>query len=76
MLGDADLSSPVTFTIANPTAPTVTLNSLGSSPLSTSTPTLTGTASTAAGDSQVAILISPASDPSHDVGYLTRPRGQ
>ncbi len=75
VLGDADLSSPVTFMIANPTAPTVTLNSLGSSPLSTSTPTLTGTASTAAGDSQVAILISPASDPSHEVGYLTAPVG-
>jgi hypothetical protein len=75
VLGDAYLSSPVTFTIANPNAPTVTLNSLGSSPVSTSTPTLTGTASTASGASQVAILISLASDPSHYVGYVTAPVG-
>ncbi len=71
VLGDADLSSPVTFTIANPSAPTVTLNSLGSSPLDTSTPTLTGTASIAGGDSQVAILVSLAADPSHGVAYMT-----
>lgn len=56
-LGLTDLSTPVTFTMANPPPPTVTLNSLGKSPLSTSTPTLTGTAGTASGDSEVSILI-------------------
>ena len=70
-VGDADLSSPVTFTMANPSAPAVTLNSLGSSPLSTSTPTLTGTGSTTSGDSQVAVFVSPASDPNHVVDYMT-----
>jgi hypothetical protein len=47
---DANTSSPVTFTLAN-TGPALTLNSLGSKPLLTSTPTFTGTAGTAAGDS-------------------------
>jgi hypothetical protein len=60
VLGDVDLSTGVTFTVANPGAPTVTLNSLGSSPLTTSTPTLTGTAGTASGDSDVAIVVSDA----------------
>lgn len=45
LAGDVGLSSPVTFTLIV-TPPTVTLNSLGSAPLHTSTPTFTGTAGT------------------------------
>jgi len=62
VLGNADLSSPVTFAIANPSAPTVTLNSPGS-PFTTPTPALTGTAGTAAGDASVEVAIAPASQP-------------
>ena len=57
IFGNTDLSTPVTFTMANPLPPTVTLNSLGTAPLSTSTPTLSGTAGTDSGDSAVSILI-------------------
>ncbi|HTX45752.1 MAG TPA: hypothetical protein VMD48_05730 [Solirubrobacteraceae bacterium] len=68
-LGLEELSTPVTFTMANPPPPTVTLNSLGSSPLKTSTPTLSGTAGTESGDSEVSILVfsQPADKP---VRYL------
>jgi hypothetical protein len=55
--GGHGFSSPVTFTLRT-SAPTVTLNSLGSNPLLTSTPTLTGTAGTRPIDSnQVTINI-------------------
>jgi hypothetical protein len=73
VLGNTDSSAPVTFTIDNPATPTVTLNSLGSAPLKTSTPTLTGTAGTASGDSQVSILISTASGT--PVAFLTTTPG-
>jgi hypothetical protein len=69
-VGDADLSSPVTFTLNNPAPPTVTLNSLGSAPLTTSTPSLSGTAGTTSGDSQVVILISTAGPSAARAGFL------
>jgi hypothetical protein len=74
-VGDADLSSPVTFTLNNPAPPTVTFNSLGSAPLSTSTPTLSGTAGTASGDSAVSILVSTAGPSGTPVQFLTAPVG-
>jgi len=71
VLNDTDSSSPVTFTVNNPAPPTVTLNSLGTAPLSTSSPTFTGTAGTATGDSNVAIFVAPAAHPNQAVGYTT-----
>jgi hypothetical protein len=61
---DAGLSTPVTFTLANGPAPTVTLKSPGSQVLATGTPTFTGTAGTAAGDSAVELAIYSGSSPS------------
>ena len=77
VLGDADLSAAVTFTVANPGAPTVTLNSLGSAPLRSSTPTMTGTGGTAAGDSDVDVTISsgPVFSESTVVRFLPVPVG-
>jgi hypothetical protein len=55
--GSLNTSSPVTFTVANPSS-TVSLASLGSAPLTDSQPTLKGTAGTRAIDSkQVTVLI-------------------
>lgn len=73
---DAGLSTAHTFTIANVT-PSVTLDSLGSGPLQVSAPTLTGTASTNAGDaSQVTIAIwSGPSANGHPVDLLNAPVG-
>jgi hypothetical protein len=48
-------STPVTFTVENG-GPQVTLNSLGSSPLTTGTPTLTGTAGTSPSDSTMVAI--------------------
>ena len=53
---DAGLSAPVTFTLANGAPPGVTLKSPGQA-LTTGTPTFTGTAGTAAGDSAVELAI-------------------
>jgi hypothetical protein len=75
VVGNADLSSPVTFTLNNPAPPTVTLNSLGAAPLSTSTPTLAGTAGTATGDSKVSILIYTAGSSPRPVQYLAATPG-
>ena len=60
LAGDVGSSAPVKFSVApasvGANAPQVTLNSPGSHPLTTSTPTLTGTAGTAASDqSSVAV---------------------
>jgi hypothetical protein len=74
-LSDADVSSPVTFTLNNPAPPTVTLSSLGSAPLKTSTPTLSGTAGTASGDSEVTVLVyTPGPNPTA-VQYVQVPVG-
>ena len=54
---DAGLSPPATFTLANGAPPAVTLKSPGSQVLATGTPTFTGTAGTAAGDSAVELAI-------------------
>lgn len=61
---DAGLSAPATFTLANGPAPTVTLKSPGGQVLSTGTPTFTGTAGTAAGDSPVELAIYSGPTPS------------
>lgn len=60
--GQQNFSVPVTFTLtsgagSNGAIPGLTLNSLGSRPLTTSTPTLTGTAGTQPGDSNQAALL-------------------
>jgi hypothetical protein len=60
LAGDQGFSAPVTFTVnANP--PTVTLHSLGSAPLTTSTPTFSGTAD-------------PSGDPGVGVAVYAGPR--
>ncbi len=53
---DRGLSSANTFVIDN-APPTITLDPLGSRPLHTATPTLTGTAGTSAGDSDTVTLL-------------------
>jgi hypothetical protein len=59
---DTGASRPTTFTVHN-APPTITLASLGSKPLLTATPTFTGKAGTAPGDSSnVALLIYPGSN--------------
>ena len=59
LAGDRSLSNAVTFTVHN-SAPTVTLDSPGHSPLTTSTPTFTGTAGTRSIDAdKVALVIYP-----------------
>jgi hypothetical protein len=55
LVGDIGLSPPVTFTVSN-TPPKVILDSLGSAPLLSATPTLTGTAATGPGDSATVAL--------------------
>ncbi|MDQ6805934.1 MAG: hypothetical protein M3065_13425 [Actinomycetota bacterium] len=50
---DAGFSAPVTFSV---TAPAITLDALGAIPLTTSTPTLTGTADTDAGSDPLAVV--------------------
>lgn len=57
-----NFSAPVTFTLtsgagSNSAIPGLTLNSLGSRPLTTSTPTMTGTAGTQPGDSNQATVL-------------------
>ena len=52
-MGDVGLSPPVTFAV---TVPAITLSSPGSRPLTTSTPTLTGTADTDAGSAAFATV--------------------
>lgn len=54
VVGDAGLSSPVTFGVG---VPGVTLNPLGSKPLGTSTPVLSGTAGTAAADQSTVVVL-------------------
>jgi hypothetical protein len=67
---DVGQSSPVTFMVQNG-GPTVTLNSLGSAPLKTATPVISGTAGTASGDSEVSVVISPADNPNQVVRFHT-----
>jgi hypothetical protein len=61
---DAGLSSAVTFTLANGPPPIVTLKPPSSQVLATGTPTFTGTAGKAAGDSAVELAIYSGSSPS------------
>jgi hypothetical protein len=62
LVGDHGFSPPVTFFIHNAAA-SIKLNSLGSKPLHTSTPTFTGVAGTKSGDSSnVAVLIYPGTN--------------
>jgi hypothetical protein len=56
LVGDAGISD-TTFTLNHPAPPTVTIDSPGSAPLTTSTPTLSGTAGAAAGDSSVLLVL-------------------
>ncbi|MDQ6777357.1 MAG: Ig-like domain-containing protein [Actinomycetota bacterium] len=51
---DAGLSAPVTFTV---TLPVITLDALGSRPLTTSTPTLTGTADSDSGSVPSTVVV-------------------
>jgi hypothetical protein len=51
ILGDQGFSPPVTFTVADP-LPLITMSSLGTRPLSTSMPTLSGSSGTISGDSR------------------------
>lgn len=53
VVGDAGFSAPVTFTV---TVPAISLNSPGSKPFGTSTPTLTGTADADAGSEPFALV--------------------
>jgi hypothetical protein len=53
IVGDVGLSSPVTFTVR---VPSISLASFGSKPLTTTTPTLTGTADTSAGADPFAVV--------------------
>jgi hypothetical protein len=57
VVGDAGLSAPVTFKLTNPPPPKVTINRLGSAPLPTGTPTLSGSAGIAPGDSPVLVTV-------------------
>ncbi len=63
-LGQQNFSAPVTFTLSNSSSaapnsaiPGLTLSSLGSKPLTTATPTLSGTGGTQPGDSNQATLL-------------------
>jgi len=59
---DAGLSAPITFTV-NTTTPKLRLDSLGSSALTTATPTVSGTAGVASGDSSsVVVAVYPGTD--------------
>lgn len=59
LVGDAGLSAATTFKLSTPPPIKLTLNPLGSTPLITSTPTLSGTAGIAPGDSPVLVTIYP-----------------
>ncbi|HWE34201.1 MAG TPA: hypothetical protein VG410_11995 [Solirubrobacteraceae bacterium] len=67
LVGDAGVSNDTTFTLNHPAPPTVTINSPGSAPLTTATPTLSGTAGTASGDSSVLVVIYGGTDTSGSV---------
>jgi hypothetical protein len=66
LAGDAYLSNTRTFTVNLPdnVAPTVTIDPLASSTLTTATPTFTGTAGTDTGDSEVELDIYTGTDAS------------
>jgi hypothetical protein len=57
VVGDSGLSAATTFKLSTPPPIKLTMNSLGSAPLITPTPTLSGTAGIAPGDSPVLVTI-------------------
>ena len=57
LVGDSGLSAATTFRLSTPPPIKLTINALGSKPLITSTPTLSGTAGIAPGDSPVLVTI-------------------